>query len=266
MSILSKKYLPPFLGIATLTWIVGGTFWYNSQFCNEPVPNSTAVAIKNTGTHLPFYFPFGESQPVYTGESFLLFKETADFLNDNRDKTLVVKGLSTPKETQNHLSSNLGLARAGAIKTVLLNLGALPNSIEIKSEQRKNLFFVNQQLFDGVEFDMIDNLDGHFQALNLFFQKDKFKFSDNEDLKNYFHALNNYLSFHPNAKLKITAHQDNTEGGIVSKKRLVFIHQYLENHDFLPKQFEFEDVKSAKPLAEVGHIKNRRLEIRLIVP
>lgn len=266
MSILSKRYLPPFLGFATLIWIVGGTYWYKKTFCDVPITNSAVVAVKNTGKHLPFYFPFGESQPVFTSESFLIFRETTDFLNDNRDKILVIKGLSSVQETPKNFSSNLGLARADAIKSVLLNLGALPNSIEIKSEQRKNLFFVNQQLFDGVEFKVENNIDGRFQALNLFFQKDKYQFLDNEDLKNYFHELNNYLSFHPNVKLKITAHGDNTEGSEVSKKRLAYINKYLISHNFLPKQFEFEDVKTAKPIAEVGHIKNRRVEIRLIVP
>jgi outer membrane protein OmpA-like peptidoglycan-associated protein len=259
MSSLSTKFLPPFLGFATLTWIVGGTYWYKNQFCDLPVLTSNIVAVKNTGTHLPFYFPYGESQPVFTSESFLIFKETTDFLNDNRDKTLVINGLSDPKEAFN----NLGLERAKAIKSVLLNLGAIPNSIETKSAQRKNLFFVNKQLIDGVEFNMVDNVEGRFQALNLFFQKDKFQFADNEDLKNYFHTLNQYLSFYPNTQLKITAHRENTEA---SKKRLDFIRHFLESHDFSPKQITFEDVNSEMPLAEVGNIKNRRVEIRLIVP
>ncbi len=41
---------------------------------------------------------------------------------------------------------------------------------------------------------------------------------------------------------------------------------FLAKQRFLPKQFAFEDVKDKKPLAEAGQIKNRRVEIRLIVP
>lgn len=266
MSILSKKYLPPLLGIATLTWIVGGTYWYKTQFCDVSNTASTTVSISHTGTHLPFYFPFGTAQPIFTKESFSIFKETTNYLNEHSDKTLIIKGLYAPQEVPSQAQSKLGLERAEAIKAVLLNLGSPSNSIETESEQRNNLFFSNQQLFDGVEFKVVDYEGGRFQALNLFFQKDKYQFEDNEELKKYFHALNDYLSLHPNIKLKITAHQDNTEGAWTSKKRMAFMHRVLENHDFLPKQFEFEDVKNKKPLSEVEHIKNRRVEIRLIVP
>jgi hypothetical protein len=266
MSILHTKYLPPFLGLATLTWIVGGTYWYQKQFCEVPATASVALAVKNSGTNLPFYFPIGDSKPVFTSECFVLFKETAAFLNSNQDKILVVKGLTTPQETKRNLSTNLGMARAEAIKSALLTFGALPTSIETKSAQRSNLAVANQQLFDAVEFNMVDNIEGHFQALNLFFQKDKFQFAENDDLKNYFHALNKYMSFHPNLTVKITAHRENTEGVAASKKRLAFIRQFLEKHDFLSKQLAFEDVNSEMPLGEEGHLKNRRVEIRLIVP
>lgn len=266
MSILSKKYLPPLLGIATLTWIVGGTYWYKTQFCDVSVTASTTVSISHTRTHLPFYFPFGTAQPIFTKESFSIFKKTTNYLNEHSDKKLIIKGLYTPQEVPNQAPSTLGLERAEAIKSVLLNLGSPNSSIETRTEQRNNLFFSNQQLFDGVEFKVVDYEGGRFQALNLFFQKDKFQFEDNDELKKYFHALNDYMRLHPNIKLKITAHQDNTEGAWTSKKRMAFMHKVLENHNFLPKQFEFEDAKSKILLAENGHIKNRRVEIRLIIP
>ena len=122
MSILSKKFLPPFLGFATLAWIVGGTYWFKNQFCDDAIDTNTAVAVKNSRTHLPFYFPVGASQPIFLSESFLQFKETSDYLNDNRDKTLVINGLFASEEAQN---PRLGLERAEAIKSVLLNLGTL---------------------------------------------------------------------------------------------------------------------------------------------
>ncbi len=266
MSILSKKYLPPLLGIATLTWIVGGTIWFKSQFCDLTNTDETTVSVSNIGKHLPFYFPIGAAQPIFTSQSFSVFKKTTNYLNENSNKKLIIKGLYAPKEVPKQAPSKLGLERAEAIKAVLLNLGASSNSIETKSEERKNLFFSNQHLFDGVEFKIVDYEGGRFQALNLFFQKDKYQFEDNEELKKYFLTLNEYVSLHPNIKLKITAHQDNTEGVWTSKKRMAFMHRFLSNHNFLPKQFEFEDVKNKKPLAENGHIKNRRVEIRLIIP
>ena len=261
MSILSKKYLPPLLGIATAAWIVGGTFWFKNQFYNEPT-----VTAQDGVSHLPFYFPFGTAKPVFTSESFSLFKKTTNYLNENNNKRLIIKGLYASKEVSNQMTARLGWQRAEAIKSVLLKVGTASNRIEMKSEQRNNLFFSKQQLYDGVEFKVVDNPEGRFEALNLFYQPNKFQFAENEDLKKYFAALNDYVKIHPNVKLKITAHQDDTEGVWASKKRMAFMQFFLENHRFLPKQFEFEDLKNKKPLAETGHIKNRRLEIRLIVP
>lgn len=265
MSILSKKFLPSLLGIATLTWIVGGTFWFKNQFYDKPTTDRTTVPTHNGEFHLPFYFPFGTAQPVFTAESFSLFKKTTDYLNENSSKRLIITGLYAKKEVPNQMAAQLGWQRAEAIRSVLLNLGAASNRIEMKSEERNNVYFSNQQLYDGVEFKVVDN-PGRFEALNLFFQPDKFQFAENDDLKKYFAALNDYVKLHPNVKLKITVHQDDTEGVWSSKKRMAFMHLFLSNHGFLPKQFEFEDLKNKKPLAETGHIKNRRVEIRLIVP
>ncbi len=266
MSILQQRYLPPILGTATLTWIVVGTIWFQNQFCDAASVNNTTVSHSRIEAHQPFYFPVGTAQAIFTSKSFSMFKETVDFLDENTHKKLIIKGLYATQEVSNQVPFKLGLERANAIKSVLLNLGANSNSIETKSEQRNNLFFPNQQLVDGVEFKVVDYEGGRFQALNLFFQKDKYQFEDTAELQKYFQALNDYLSLHPNIKLKITAHQDNTEGAWTSKKRMSFMHLFLAKHEFLPKQFEFEDIKNKKPLYEAGHIKNRRVEIRLIVP
>ncbi|MBL7816173.1 MAG: hypothetical protein JNL70_14235 [Saprospiraceae bacterium] len=265
MSILSKKYLPPLLGVATLAWIVGGTYWFQVHFCDTTSTTAPLVAAQNTTNHLPFYFPMGDSKPVFMPESFSFFKETADFLNDNRGKKLIVNGLFSSKEART-ANSRLGLERAESIKKALVDIGTLPKSIETQSTQRNNLFFVNQQLFDGVEFKVEETVEGRFQALNLFFKSNKYQFADSDELKGYFNALHHYLSSHPNVRLKITAHHDNTEGGQVSRKRLAFMRQFLKNYDFLPQYFAFEDLKDTQPFSKTGKLKNRRIEIRLIIP
>ncbi len=81
MSILSQKYLPPFLGIATLTWIVVGTYWYKNQ-CWDDATSININTPVNGAVHLPFYFPVGTAQPIFTSKSFSMFKKTTDYLND----------------------------------------------------------------------------------------------------------------------------------------------------------------------------------------
>ena len=49
MSVLTRKLLPPFFGIATIGWIIGGTIWFDSQ-SNSQSP----IAVATSSTVLPF--------------------------------------------------------------------------------------------------------------------------------------------------------------------------------------------------------------------
>lgn len=48
VSVLTRKILPPFFGIATIGWIIGGTIWFDNQS-----NNSSPIAVATSSTVLP---------------------------------------------------------------------------------------------------------------------------------------------------------------------------------------------------------------------
>ena len=120
-----RKFLPTILGIATLIWIVGGTIWFKRHFCDSiELPQiATVIAIKDgvkeNVQSTPFFFALAETQPIFISESIPVLKKTADYLNQNVDKALIIKGLYSPKEKALKPKTDLGINRAEAIKSVL---------------------------------------------------------------------------------------------------------------------------------------------------
>lgn len=107
----------------------------------------------------------------------------------------------------------------------------------------------------------------HFQALNLFFKKDKFRFAENEELRTYFTDLNAYLQQNPTVRLNVAALHSHTEGVKTAKKRLAFMTDFLLSKKMNIAQFVFADKKTplSTTIAE-SDVKNQRVEIRLIMP
>ena len=274
MRILMRKHLPLLLGVAAAAWIIGGTIWYKNHFCSTPIAPISQGALtakvmnpRDGAIYTPICFQSGNSNPIFHNESLLALKQTATFLNDNSDKSLVIKGLYDTKETSETPSVNLGLARAEAVKTALTYLG-VSTTIETTTEQRANLIANRQNgqpLCEAVEFALIDNPNARFEALNLYFKKDRYAFKENAELERYFTDLHQFLQKHPSAKLVIAAHRSDTEGGKMSKNRLAYAATFLKKHAFNIQQFTFEDHKSTNPLvtAEVAHMKNQRIEFRV---
>ena len=107
----------------------------------------------------------------------------------------------------------------------------------------------------------------HFQALNLFFKKDKFRFAENEELHTYFKDLNAYLQQNPMVRLNVAALHAHTEGAKIAKNRLAFMTDFLISKKMNIAQFVFEDKKALpSEIATDGDAKNQRVEIRLIMP
>jgi hypothetical protein len=275
VSVLSRKILPPVFGIATIGWIIGGTIWFDKQSSNY----KTEV-LTNTPTSKSFILAQGEMSPrnicfnsgsaipIYYNEHILALHQTADFLVKNNQQSLLLTGLSDIREHDVNHQINLGFARAEAIKSTLTKFGAPNNSLEISSEEHPQLIS-NNQVCDAVKMTFVANIEGHFQALNLFFKPNKFRFIETAELQTYFNDLQFFLQHNPTARLKIAAFGSDTEGSKISDNRLRFLTTLLKNKRFNLEQFVFENKKenvNSAPVASVQNLTNQRLEIRILTP
>jgi hypothetical protein len=270
VGVLSKRLLPSIFGIAAVGWVIGGTFWYKQRFC-EPQQLAAAAVVSvthrtTTEGQMPLCFPQGGSKVLLTLDNLETLKLTAHYLSMNTDKLLVINGLQSQKEFLTPPSVSepiLALERAESLKSSLVNLGAPSHSMKTKGEIVLDLPTNRGYIYDAVKFELINNPLGRFQALNIFYRQGGFQFADNQELTNYFTALFHFLDKNPKAKIFVTAHRSNTEGGQLDERRLSFFRKYLENHDFNTRQFQFINQDSKKPMSQNDDSKNQRIEIRI---
>jgi hypothetical protein len=247
-----RKLLPFIFGILTIVWLVGGTVWYRKNYCDVPVilqPSPPTVSIREGSqtfaVQTPIVFSFADSRPLFMSESIVTLKKTADEITDNRYKSLVIKGYYSSKEKKLNPSSDLGMKRAEAIKTVLQGLGAIDDDIELQSFRSENLQFMNNQLQDGVEFNIIEDTKKQFEALNFNFPNKKFRFKETRELEAYFKNMKNYMEINPTVVIDITATSSKTEGRKYSERRMDFLKDYLRDNDFNIERCSFIYAKTS---------------------
>jgi outer membrane protein OmpA-like peptidoglycan-associated protein len=256
--------------LAFIAWLIGGTIWYKKRYCDAPVSIENVapvVAARDQINPVLFYFPFAQSRPVLMSESVASLKKTADYLNQNIDKKLVVSGLASAKEVSLNASADIGSARAEAIKSLLIDLGAPKNALEIESKQMEKLEFTNGNLINGVNFTIVDNPDARFQPINFYFSTNQSEFVETLEIEVYLANLKRFLAANPTVNLDITAYTAKGEKSKMGDKRLNFIKSLLQNKDFNLKQISLRQKTSQKPISKNKEdIKNQRLEIRMINP
>jgi DNA-binding LacI/PurR family transcriptional regulator len=100
-----RKRLPYILGLASLLWIIGGTYWYKNRFCDlvlQPVYTPTNVSQVATFTELeiPFqalnlYYPKKKFQFKITDDLSAYFNTLKDYLNHNKAAKIAIFAKNT---------------------------------------------------------------------------------------------------------------------------------------------------------------------------
>jgi DNA-binding LacI/PurR family transcriptional regulator len=100
-----RKRLPLILGLASLLWIIGGTYWYKNRFCDvalEPVHTPTNVSQVATFTEpeIPFqalnlYYPKKKFQFKITDDMSVYFNTLKDYLTHNTASKIAVFAKNT---------------------------------------------------------------------------------------------------------------------------------------------------------------------------
>lgn len=231
--------------------------------------NSSVITQTNVLSR-PICFSVGSAIPIFYSENLAELRNTADYLVKNNHQSLILTGLSDKRERAVDASINLGFARAEAIKTTLTTFGAPNNSLELRTEKKDNLIDAQNKVCDAVKIAYVNNNDTRFQALNLFFKPNKYRFAETTELQKYFMDLQAFLIKNPTVKLKIAAYGLDTEGVEMGKNRLAFVTQFLKNKQFDINQLFFED-KKIKPIPANSEntdnaLVHQRIEIRIMTP
>ncbi len=154
-----SKLLPALVGLTCLTWIFAWTYQLSGPALSANQPGGacgltyvlTDEKFKLSTQDL-FSFGFSEEQPMLTDSTLSFLRNLAEYLAANPSKRIYLTGLYAPGETNRSISANLGVARAEAVKSILVQKGASPDNILSADFRTNSLHWAAGKILDGVFF------------------------------------------------------------------------------------------------------------------
>ncbi|MCY7357011.1 MAG: OmpA family protein [Rudanella sp.] len=140
--------------VLLIVWMAGSTWWHVckiKQLCADDAPETTLTAPASGFTladgsrfsvGLPGTVNFAKSGAVPNLTRFdVSLDSVATYLQNNPDRQLILTGYYTASETNPSSFSNLGIARAEAIKASLVQRGVEAGSLLTTGVERADLTF-----------------------------------------------------------------------------------------------------------------------------
>ena len=280
-------------------WLVGGSWWYANNFGVSvrtidhrsvlPVLNVTDGNF-NITSHSNFHFRYSSAEVVVPWKTEKDLKALVDYLGNYPDRNVVLTGNYSPTEENKTQYLDLGLARADAIRNLLISYGANKKHIIIQSMVREDLRFKQDLLFDGLSFSFEEKHAPYkiispkgkptnknqntekIHPLNLYYDINTDIVGDSPQLKDYLRKINLYLNAHPDSKVILTGHTDNV-GNVdrnkeLSKIRAFSVKKLMKKFGIAEERIRIDYQGDKKPIApnttSNGRKKNRRVEVRII--
>jgi OmpA-OmpF porin, OOP family len=158
-----SKLIPSITGSACIVWIAGWTWWLSkelNQIREAAGGGASAFSIAYDDFKFAaediFHFNHSESVPFLPEDNHPVFKSIASYLTDNKNVTLKLTGVYASDEQNLSAFPNLGLARAEALKTLLVEKGAPKENIQTEAFGADNFFQEKGKLLGGVYFDFAE--------------------------------------------------------------------------------------------------------------
>ncbi len=243
--------MTPVLIAISFFWILGGSFFLSKLFCPATAAAGAATTsnlslidgdfkASSTGN---YNFPKSAAAITITDhakENY--FKKTATYLAANPGKMLALTGVYGSGEVNKTEFGNLGIARAEAVKTVLVNDGAKEDQISTTGIEKSDLGFIDKKLYNSVDFEFTTdatnaavspavNFD---ESKTVYFKGDNVDFSnDDQKLLDIIDYLASYITTNPDAIITVNGYTDNqgssSEKMKIAKQRATNIRRIIRD-------------------------------------
>ena len=253
---MSKYSIPLLLGLL-IAWITIGTLIYNRVCClappNQPLLLSDGdVPVLNANENLKF--AISGHQPIISTRVQTELQKLSPHLQKNPDKLLVLTGKYLSEENNASNAPNLGLGRAEALKSYLLNLGIPQNRILTEEEAATQLLTFKDTIYNGMDmaftpipYYYLSIKDGTtfeaFHKNNLVFQESGFEYAKplSGSIQDVYQQTADYLKNTPNRAIKITGlyaenEKNNSLFPNLGLARANIVKQILTNLGVAPQQ------------------------------
>ncbi len=294
------------LWLATLLWFVLGAWWYSNSDCSScgaaATPNnnpssavqalpplsgfSVADGAWSAGSSTNLKFGASGFAPLYDAEIAANLDSIVAYSKSNSSKTVHITGSYGSTEKNSTQFADLGLARADAIKQILVTKGLPASSITTSSIMKDDLVFAPADtLVGGIAIQFATNAIGaattaaaNVPATDLFGPYTVYFKTGSKDLdidaafKDYLNKANAYLKTNPDKKLMVTGHTDNVgataANKTLSENRAAFVKNVLGKQGIITIDKILSSGKGIEePIADnttaAGRAKNRRVTIQL---
>lgn len=170
-----SKLLPAISGVACFLWVSGWTWIFSEgKQATTPSPNHTPINIfidkAQYQVQHPFSFNFSEATPIIAEDLHPALHSIVEKLEGDPHSILKIIGVYSPFEGNKTSFQNLGLARAEAVKSLLISSGAVNMDMETAGMMAENLFEVDGKLTGVIYFDFIEQ-----KADNQLVEKEEIK-------------------------------------------------------------------------------------------
>lgn len=285
-----QKNTLPWL-IALTAWIAGSTYWHVckiKEVCDEPltksvssantlakpsfdIHNSDGLSLRASGN---IKFPqSGETPNVSEVQPQL--EQLKDYLAKNPSLQMLLIGRYASHEKNNTSFANLGIARAEALKGILLGQKGNPQSIITDGVLSDSLYFQADTLIGGIDVifkrvapqsETSSNVESS-PDLTLYFPYAKTDFSHSEEINKKIDNAITYLKAHPNQQVTLTGYTDNKGSDELnlklSARRAQNVQDFFVRKGLSPEQFKIVPQGKANPQGnndtEKGRQENRRV-------
>ena len=291
------KLSQPLFWLLTVLWFAAGTWWYSKSdcsSCNTKVAGDKIIASNATAPSFTVQdgnwllqdadnLRFGKSTetPVLSTAMNSIMDSLAHYTSGaNPSKLITVTGQYASSEKNNTQFENLGLARADAMKKLLMAKGVSGKSILTESKLSEDVFFTpTDTLIGGISFAFknaeIPVVSAEekllFEPRTVYFNTGKNTLNVTADLAAYLEKAEKYLLANADKKLMITGYTDNVGDADkniqLSAARAAFVKAELVKKGISESQMETTGKGMAEPVADNatadGKAKNRRVTIAI---
>lgn len=207
----------------------------------------------------------------------------SSYFKANNTKVVSVIGLYKSSEENTSAFTNLGIARANAVKNYLVSKGISSKQINLGSKLNDNLIPENNIYYGPIAYEIATDKVDHTEELNalkaeilanpliLYFQtnSNNINLSDEQRLK--MQKISSYVDKVDNAKVSVVGHTD-SQGNVNNNIKLGLsrantIKDYLLRNGINENDIEVSSEGPKKPIAPnntaAGMAKNRRVEVTI---
>ena len=282
--------------VALFAWLIG-MGWCHNATCPDcqtaaaavpPVPVETAdLSLTIADDDLNFsttandnlLFAAGacDYQSDFSDGLTQAFQRTVEHLRENPRRILTLTGLyETAESNQCTDYTDLGVARAERVKSLLIDMGAPAEQIELEASLTTDLAEYNGLNVEGVRYDFRETEVSEAAALQmdnitLYFDTNKQNIELSDSQRRYLERLKAYLAQNADAKATVYGYTDDRGEDRynmrLSRKRSEFVRDFLIKQGVSRRQIENKGYGPDDPIAtnstEEGRAKNRRVEISL---